>query len=307
MHNKKSRLVKRVFQILISVTLAATFIGVLAYLMHGKEVPILQPQGTIAAQQFELILVTVGLGFFVVVPVFILLFTIAWKYREGNTKATYDPELHGNKKLELLWWGIPGIIIVILAIITAITTFALDPYKPLESDKEPVKVQVVALQWKWLFIYPDQGIATVNHLTVPEKTPIEFTITADSPMNSFWIPSLGGQVYAMTGMSTKLHLMADGVGTYNGSSANLSGDGFAQMRFKVNSVSEDDFSSWVRTSTDSSKWLNATEYEALAKPSKENPQKTYGLVQANLYEDIIMKYMSPMGESHGATKAEGAH
>lgn len=304
MQNKK-KLAKRLFQVVVSTFLAVVFIGVLVYFTQGREIPVLQPAGTIAHQQFILILVSVGLGIFVVVPVFVLLFTIAWKYREGNTKATYDPEFHGNLKLEVLWWGVPAAIIIVLAIITAISTHALDPYKELRSDKEPVKVQVVALEWKWLFIYPDQGIATVNYLNIPEDTPINLTITADAPMNSFWIPSLAGQVYAMTGMSTKLHIMADAPGTYNGSSANLSGDGFAGMRFKVNAMNQNDFNAWVQKSMQSDDWLTATSYEALEKPSKDVLEKTYGLVQGSIYDDVIMKYMSTMDASSHA--AQGAH
>lgn len=304
MQNKK-KLAKRLFQVVVSALLAAVFIGVLVYFTQGREIPVLQPAGTIAHQQFILILVSVGLGVFVVLPVFVLLFTIAWKYREGNTKATYDPEFHGNLKLELLWWGVPAAIIIVLAVITAISTHALDPYKELKSDKEPIKVQVVALEWKWLFIYPDQGIATVNYLNIPEDTPINLTITADAPMNSFWIPSLAGQVYAMTGMSTKLHIMADAPGTYNGSSANLSGDGFAGMRFKVNSMNQDDFNAWVQKSMESNDWLTAASYVELEKPSKDVPEKTFGLVQGSIYDDVIMKYMSTMDASSRA--AQGAH
>jgi cytochrome o ubiquinol oxidase subunit II len=193
----------------------------------------------------------------------------------------------------------------VLAIITAVSTHALDPYKPLRSEKEPVKVQVVALEWKWLFIYPDQGIATVNYLNIPEDTPVELTITADAPMNSFWVPALAGQVYAMTGMSTKLHFMADSTATHNGSSANLSGDGFADMRFKVNAMTQDDFNAWIQQSMASSDWLTPASYEELEKPSKAVPEKTYGLVQGNIYDDVIMKYMGETN-SQNQTEIEGA-
>jgi cytochrome o ubiquinol oxidase subunit II len=300
----KKRVVKRLLQVAISAFIAVAFIATLVYFTQGREIPVLQPAGTIAYQQYVLILVSVGLGVFVVLPVFILLFTIAWKYREGNTNAKYDPDLHGNLGLELLWWGIPALIIIVLAIITAISTHALDPYRPLQSDKEPVKVQVVALEWKWLFIYPDQGIATVNYMNIPEDTPVNLTITADAPMNSFWVPALAGQVYAMTGMSTKLHLMADQPGTYNGSSANLSGDGFANMRFKVNSLSQDDFNAWIQQSMNSDDWLTPASYEELEKPSKAVPEKTYGLIQGNIYDEVILKYMGPMDTTH---VTEGVH
>lgn len=306
MRHTKKRLVRRVLQVLTSLFVATAIVGTLIYFTNGREIPVLQPQGTIAHQQLILILVTVGLGVFVVVPVFILLFSIAWRYREGNTKAQYDPSFHGHTGIELLWWGIPGLIIITLAIITAVSTFALDPYKPLQSEKEPLKVQVVALEWKWLFIYPDQGVATVNYLTIPEDTPVEFTITADAPMNSFWIPSLGGQVYAMTGMSTKLHLMADNPGTFNGMSANLSGDGYAGMRFKVNALSQESFNDWMKQSMTSEEFLTQASYDELEKASKNNPEKTYGLVDPGLFDGVIMKYMSPADTTkEHATK--GAH
>lgn len=287
-------------QIVISVVLTAGFVGVLAFLIQDKPIPVLQPAGVISEQQYTLILVTVGLGMFVVLPVFYLLFSIAWKYREGNTKAEYDPNLHGHRGMEVLWWGIPAVIIVILAILTAISTHALDPYRPLESDKKPVEVQVVALQWRWLFIYPEYGLATMNHMVIPEQTPVNLTITADAPMNSFWVPSLAGQVYAMTGMSTKLHIMSNTTGEYDGSSANLSGDGFAHMRFKVKSVSEESFADWKTQAALSPDWLTKESYNEIALPSDETEQKTYGLVQPGIYDGVILKYM-------GDHKTEGSH
>ena len=293
MRKDSKRLKRRILQVLVSVVIAGVILGALAFATYGRDIPVLQPQGVIAEQQFQLILITTLLGVFVVIPVFILLFTIAWKYREGNTKAKYEPEFEGSKLLEALWWGIPCLIILILGIITFISTHALDPYKQLESEKKPVNVQVISLQWKWLFIYPDEGIATVNYLNIPEDTPINFTITSDAPMNSFWVPALGGQVYSMTGMSTKLHLMADKTGTYNGASANLSGDGFAGMKFVVNSQTQTEFEDWLKESKKSQNFLTSITYNELREPSKNDPQKTFGLVEGGIYEAVIMKYMSP--------------
>lgn len=300
---------RRVIQVLVSVVVTVLFVAVIAYLLQGRDIPVLQPQGTIAQQQYVLILITVGLGVFVVIPVFILLFSIAWKYRESNTKATYDPELHGHRGFELLWWGVPALIIIALAIITAVSTFALDPYKPLTSDKKPVEVQVIALQWRWLFIYPEHNVATINYMNIPEQTPVNLTITGDAPMNSFWVPALAGQVYAMTGMSTKLHFMADKTGSYNGVSANISGDGYAGMRFKVNSMSQTEFDDWTKQATTSTDWLTQATYDEIAHPTKDTSTKTFGLVQPGLYDGVIMKYMSPM-EGHTNTNqhsGEGAH
>ena len=292
MHKDKKAILRRVAQVLIASLIAIGMIALFVFVTQGRDMPVLDTHGLIANQERDLIYLTFGLGLLVVIPVLWMLFAIAWKYRAGNTKAKYEPEMDGSKKLEILWWGIPIIIIIALAIITAISTHALDPYKPIESSVEPVEVQVVALEWNWLFIYPDNGVATLNYLNIPEDTPINFTITSDAPMNSFWVPALAGQVYAMSGMSTKLHVMADTVGTYDGSSANISGEGFASMRFKVNSMTESDFSAWVIKSANSKDMLTSESYTELAKPGADKGEKTYMLMKKDLYNEIIMKYMS---------------
>jgi cytochrome o ubiquinol oxidase subunit 2 len=307
MRKDKKKVFKRVIQVLISSLIAVAIIGVLVYVMQGRDIPVLDTHGTIANQQRDLILLTFGLGLLVVVPVLFMLFAIAWRYRAGNTKAKYEPEFDGHLGLEALWWGIPFLIIIVLAIITHVSTHALDPYKPLESNVEPIKVQVVSLEWKWLFIYPDKGVATLNYLNIPEDTPIDLTITSDAPMNSFWVPALAGQVYSMSGMSTKLHMMADTVGSYNGTSANISGEGFAHMRFKVNSMTNADFSKWVIASADSKNALSNESYAKLVKPSKDDGEITYRLTNNDLYNEIVMKYMSPEAEGHDASSEKTQH
>lgn len=277
----------------IATVVASVIVGVLFYVTDGVEVPVLNPSGEIAIAQQQLILITVGLGVFVVVPVFILLFVIAWKYRASNTKATYEPELEGNRKLEAVWWGVPLFIIIILGAITWVSTHALDPYKPLESDVTPVKVEVVSLNWSWLFIYPEYNVATVNYLNIPKDTPINLSITSDAPMNSFWVPALAGQVYSMTGMATKLHFNAHDVGTYKGASANISGEGYADMYFNVHALSEGDFQAWVQKAAQSTDMLtNASYLELAALHGKRVPEKTYMLMNKNLFNDIMMKYMT---------------
>lgn len=298
MRNDKKRFIKRSLQVFASSFFAVAVIGAVIFVTQGREIPVLAPSGTIAQQQFILILITVGLGFFVVVPVFILLFAIAWKYRAGNKKAKYDPELEGNRGLELLWWGIPCLIILALAVITYISTHALDPYKELESDKKPVAVQVIALEWNWLFIYPEYGTATLNYMNIPEKTPINLTITSDAPMNTFWVPALAGQVYAMSGMSSKLHLMADGLGTYNGATTNISGEGYADLRFKVYSINEQDFKAWAENAAKSPDGLTSTEYARISDYTASKPETTFMLMAPTLYDDVIMKYMHHEGMSH---------
>jgi cytochrome o ubiquinol oxidase subunit 2 len=306
MRNEKKRAVWRAFQVFTSSFIAVALIATFVFVTQGRDIPVLNPQGAIANQQYILILITVALGILVVVPVFILLFTIAWRYRAGNKKAKYDPDLEGNKGLEILWWGIPCVIILALAIITHISTHALDPYKELQSDKPPVKVQVIALEWNWLFIYPDHKTATLNFMNIPEDTPINLTLTSDAPMNSFWVPALAGQVYTMSGMSTKLHIMADKPGTYNGTTANISGEGYADMRFKVNSMTERDFTVWMEQALASKNVLNSETYEKIAEPKKDRAETTYILKTPSLYDDVIMKYM-PEGHMGGSKAPKETH
>jgi cytochrome o ubiquinol oxidase subunit 2 len=269
----------------------------------GVSVDVLQPQGEVANKQRDLIVFTLGLALIIIIPVFFMLFYFAWKYREGNHTAKYTPEWAGSKWLEMIWWGVPCVIIGILSVITWQSSHDLDPYRPLTSDVKPVRVQVVALQWKWLFIYPDYNIATVNDLRFPEKTPVNFEITADAPMNSFWIPSLGGQVYAMSGMTTKLHLMADTTGTYKGSSANISGEGYADMVFAAQSLPSDEFDTWVKQVSSTGGALDEERYAQLARPASAKNPSYFALKTNDLYTGIVMKYMMPDGH----TAAHEAH
>lgn len=278
--------------------------AVLVAVSLGRSFPILQPKGTIAHQEYTLILITVGLGVLVVVPVFILLFSIAWKYRAGNKKAKYQPEFSSHKGFEALWWGIPILIIIALAVITAISTHALDPKKELQSTQTPLKIQVVALQWRWLFIYPEEKIATLNYVIVPKDRPIEFSITSDAPMNSFWVPALGGQIYAMAGMSTKLNLMASEIGSYKGVSANISGEGFADMRFTVNAVTPNEFFAWVQEPSPTDSPLTSKSYKKLAEASHDTTKRSFALQNAGLYDEIIMKYMKHDSASEGTMHHE---
>lgn len=280
-------------------------IGLEAFMLDGN-VAVLRPAGEVAAGQRSLIVVATLLMLLVVVPVFILTFFIAWKYRAGNKSATYSPEWDSNRRLELTWWGIPFVIIAALSVMIIVSSHRLDPYKPLASDKPPLTIQVVALQWKWLFIYPYQDVASVNQVYLPVGTPANFVITADAPMNSFWIPELGGQVYAMAGMTTKLHLMASRPGIYPGSSANLSGEGFADMKFSAHAVEGAEFDAWVASAKSQSNPLDDDAYDTLAEPGTDSYPGTYSQVKSGLYDRIIDKYMLPSpGKSEAAGQAHG--
>lgn len=283
------------------VALLATIIASILYL-QGKNFELLNTAGEIGDKQRNLMYFTVLLSLIIIIPVFTLTFHITRKYRATNPKARYTPDWDGDRKLETIWWLIPLAIIIVLAIVTWITSHSLDPRRPIESSQTPLKVQVVALEWKWLFIYPDSNVATVNYVKIPEDRPVEFTITADAPMNSFWIPQLGGQVYAMTGMSSKLHLVANEPGTFRGQSANLSGEGFADMTFDTVSVPQNEFDAWVKTVGNNAPDIN---YEQLVKPSIKEKQAIFSVAsQPKLYDTIVGKYMS-----HGSSNehAEGSH
>lgn len=273
-------------------------VAVAAWFLRDANFAVLQPKGIIGQQQKDLLLFAAFLSLFVLIPVFGLIIFIATKYRETNKKAEYLPDWDHNKKFELVWWAVPIVLIAILSVVTWRSSHYLDPFKPIESDKKPLKIQVVALQWKWLFIYPEQDIATVNFAQFPINQPVSFEISSDAPMNSFWIPQLGGQIYAMNGMSTQLHLMATSAGNYKGVSANLSGSGFAGMQFTARASAESDFNSWVQTVKTYPQTLDASTYEELVQPSKNNPVSVYGSVEPGLYDTIVMKYMMSDGMQH---------
>jgi cytochrome o ubiquinol oxidase subunit 2 len=269
-------------------------VGVMYALSTGRGLDVLQPKGIIAEQQRDLLYFAVGLSILVVVPVFIMTIVFAFRFSEKRAGSAYDPNWNSSRIAETIWWAIPFLLILVLSIITWRSTYALDPYKPLESDKTPVTVQVVALEWKWLFIYPEYDIATVNYLSIPTDRPINFRLTADAPMNSFWVPSLGSQIYAMKGMQTKLHLRADEQGVFRGSSANISGEGFADMSFNVYATSEEGFNTWVEDMKNTNLVLPMSAYDELAEPNIPEAPLSFRQVEPRLFNLIIDKY-----EGHG--------
>lgn len=261
-------------------------------LKKGLEIAMLMPKGIIALRERNLLFFIQVIMLLVIIPVYIFTFIFSWHYRAHNTKAKYTPDWSHSTLAESLWWGIPLFFTAIICVITWIETYKMDPFRPIASDEKPLKIQVVALQWKWLFIYPEEKIASVNFFQIPKEKPVHFEITADAPMNSFWIPQLGGQIYAMPKMRTELHLIANSEGDFRGASANLSGLGFAGMHFIARAGSEEDYQKWIEQakSGESLDWKNYTE---LAKPSENNPVALYQLGDEKLFEQIIMKYMHP--------------
>lgn len=259
-------------------------------LVLAGESLVLDPKGWVGIRQKELFYLVVALMLIVVVPVFWLAVAISWKYRAGNSKARYLPDWDNNFWAELVWWGFPCAIILALSIVGWRSCFELDPFKPLVSEKSPKKIQVVALQWKWLFIYPEEGIAVVNYCQFPEKTPIAFELSGQAPMNSFWIPELGGQIFAMAGMRTKLHLIADQTGSYHGCSANISGKGFAGMTFVAKATSDDEYQAWVERVKGAERTLDLESYRTLAMPSSYEPVTFYQLKGDDLFDQIVRQY-----------------
>ena len=283
----------RKIKILLLAVVTITVVVAAVIFFANTNIAVLNPKGEVAEKQRDILIFSLLLISIVVIPVFALLGTFAWRYREGNKGARYQPNWDDNKTLEFIWWGIPFVIILILAVVMWRTSHELDPYKNLISTTKPVNIQVVALQWKWLFIYPEYNVATVNRLHIPEDTPINFTITADAPMNAFWIPSLGSQVYAMSGMSSKLSLNATEPGDYKGSSSNISGEHFADMAFIARASTKDDFTKWIKDVEASPAILDQSTYDDLAKPGTIKNPKYYKLGKTDLYESIVMKYMMP--------------
>jgi len=286
-------------RILLGIWLVvAVFLAVAGWYISRRSLPIFQPAGPVGHKELNLILFTLSLAAIVVIPTYAIAVIIAMRYREENhTKAKkrikYDPDFDHSRLFEAIWWGIPIIIIGVLSVVTWNSTHTLDPYKPLASDKKPLTIQVVALDWKWLFIYPKQHVASVNLAEIPVGVPVDFHVTSDTIMNSFWVPALGGQIYAMPGMDTQLHEQADKAGSFMGSPANIAGHGFSRMDFTIKATSQDGFNAWVKQARHAPKQLDAAAYTALAKPSESVPVTYYADVKHDLYNDIVMKYMTP--------------
>ncbi|KIQ28826.1 cytochrome O ubiquinol oxidase [Variovorax paradoxus] len=265
--------------------------------LAGCNTVLMNPSGDIANQQGRLIVVSTVLMLIIIIPVIALTIFFAWRYRQSNKEATYSPDWDHSTQLELAIWAAPLLIIIALGAITWISTHTLDPYRPLtrldakrqiSPETKPLVVEVVALDWKWLFIYPEQGIATVNELAAPVDVPISFKITASSVMNSFFIPALAGQIYAMPGMETKLHAVINKPGEFEGFSANYSGAGFSGMRFKFHGLSKGDFDQWVEKAKASKEGeLTREGYMKLEVPSEREPVRHYATVASDLYDAIL--------------------
>lgn len=268
----------------------AIFVLLLSALLSACEFKLFDPKGPIANTQMELIIVTTLIMLVVVIPVTIMGIWFPHRYRKGNGKQEYKPDWEHSNKIEIVVWTIPVIIIVILGVITYYTSHSLDPRKPIESDKKPIVVQVVAMDWKWLFIYPEYEIATVNEIAIPVDTPVEFLVTSDTVMNSFFIPNLGSMIYAMSGMENRIHLLASEEGTYQGLSANYSGFGFSGMKFDTLAVKDEEFLAWINKVKSSNNSLDDDALIQLQVKSKDVKPIYYSTVNPLLFKEIIEKF-----------------
>jgi cytochrome o ubiquinol oxidase subunit II len=271
-------------------------------LLCGCDMVVLNPAGDVARQQGDLVVFSTVLMLLIIVPVMALVVLFAWRYRASNEKADYAPDWDHSTGLELVIWSAPLLIIIILGSVTWVTTHLLDPYRPLSqispgrpvpANVKPLEVQVVALDWKWLFIYPEQGIATVNEMAAPVDRPIRFRISASSVMNSFYIPALAGQIYAMPGMETPLHGVFNKTGVFQGLSANYSGAGFSKMRFKAHSLDQKGFDAWVAEAKKAGGNLDRASYLQLERPSEGNPVQRYAAVETGLFDRVTNLCVQP--------------
>jgi cytochrome o ubiquinol oxidase subunit II len=272
------------------VVLAIVLIG--ATTLGGCNEGVLDPKGPIAIAERQILFNSLGIMLAIVIPTILATFGVAYWFRSSNERARYQPEFKYSGRLEVLVWAIPAMTVLLVGGVAWVGAHDLDPRKAIDAATKPVTVQVVSLDWKWLFIYPEQGIASVNHLVVPAGTPISFELTSSGVMNSFFVPQLGSQIYTMSGMVTHLQLQADHPGSYRGLSAQFSGDGFADMRFVVDAVPGQQFQQWVASTRDNGPTLDPQSYADLAKPSEAVAPFTYGAVSPDLFNTIMSSAMA---------------
>jgi cytochrome o ubiquinol oxidase subunit II len=254
---------------------------------------ILDPQGPIGAADKTILIDSVAIMLAIVLPTIVAIFGFAYWFRASNTKAFYWPDWEYSGRIELVVWSIPALTVILLGGVAWIGAHQLDPAKPIEGPGKPLTIQAVSLDWKWLFIYPDQTIATVNTLTVPAGVPLQFQLTSASVMNVFFIPQFGSMIYTMNGMATRLNLRADRPGTFGGLSAHFSGDGFSDMHFDVHVVPAEQFSKWVQDASTAAKALDERSYQELAKPSMNNAPAIYRLADPDLFNAIVTQKLPP--------------
>jgi cytochrome o ubiquinol oxidase subunit II len=261
--------------------------------LSGCSGGVLDPKGPVGAGDALILLDSLGIMLLIVVPVVIVTLAFAWWFRESNTKARYLPNWAHSGRIELVVWSIPTLTIMFLGGVAWISSAALDPARSLGGSAKPLDVQVVSLDWKWLFIYPEQGVASVNQLVLPVDVPVHFSLTSASVLNVFFVPQLGSMIYTMNGMTTQLNLQADKPGVFHGESAHFSGDGFAGMAFDTHAVSPSEFDSWIATARNSGPTLDSAEYAKLAQQSENVKPYTYRAVRPQLFDAVVAQELAP--------------
>jgi cytochrome o ubiquinol oxidase subunit II len=254
---------------------------------------ILDPQGPIGAAEKTILIDSLAIMLAIVLPTILAIFAFSFWFRASNTKAFHWPDWEYSGRIELVVWSIPTLTVILLGGVAWLGAHHLDPAKPIEGSGEPLTIQAVSLDWKWLFIYPDQKVATINTLTVPAGVPLQFQLTSASVMNAFFIPQFGSLIYTMNGMNNRLNLRADTPGTFQGLSAHFSGDGFSDMHFDVHVVPSEQFSKWAQDASKAEKALDARSYEQIAKPSMKNAPAIYRLTDPDLYRSIVTQKLPP--------------
>jgi cytochrome o ubiquinol oxidase subunit II len=283
----------------------AVLLGVLCVLLAGCSGGVLDAQGPIGAANAKILLNALAIMLAIVVPTIIGTLVVAWWFRASNTRASYLPEFVYSGRIEIIVWAIPLLVILFLGGVIWIGSHQLDPFRPIAAQSKPTEVQVISLDWKWLFIYPDQGVASVNELVVPAGTPVHFSLTSASVMNMFFVPPLGSMIATMNGMVTQLHLQADQPGEFYGQSAQYSGDGFSDMNFIVRAVPQDAFAQWVSTAQQAGPALDRTAYSALSQQRRNVAPFTYRTVEPNLFEAVATQQIPPApGPSAGRGGAD---
>lgn len=273
-----------------------------ASLLAGCNMVVLNPAGDVALQQRNIIFISTALMLLIIIPVIVLIILFAWRYRSGNTDATYDPEFDHSTSLELIIWSAPLLIIIALGGLTWWSTHKLDPFRPLERISagrpvdpaiKPLRIQVVSLDWKWLFIYPEQGIATVNELALPVDRPVRFDLTSTNMMNTFYAPTLAGMIYTMPGMRSTMHAVLNKPGDYKGFSGNYSGAGFSDMKFRLRGLPNADFDRWVAGVKGTALPLNTANYRLLVRPSEKVAPIHFATVDPDLFRRILERCVEP--------------
>ncbi len=284
--------------------LAACVLTACAFALAGCRYDIFDAQGPVGAADALITLDALVIMLAIVVPTILATFGFAWWFRASNTRARYRPDWNYSGRLELLVWAIPILVIMFLGGVIWIGSHELDPAQPLPSSAKtpPLNVQVVSMDWKWLFIYPDQGVASVNRLVVPVGTPVHFTLTSASVMNVFFVPQLGSMIYTMNHMADQLWLQADRPGTYLGESGHFSGDGFSDMTFDVDAVAPQAFAAWAKGVQASGPVLDAPAYQALEVQSRHVPPFTYRSAAPGLFQDIVNQQLPPGPGPAGVTR-----